>query len=255
MGGKRTRAWKYIFICITCLIFLGCDVSKGVRVTTDVTDNLFYSPEIIHEGDFNGAVEENMRMINSSVEGRPVDKALYNLGLIYAHYDNPARDYKVSIVFFERLKDAFPQSNFLPEAEFWLSLLEKIENSRKEIKTLKIKMEKLSSTDKRVSNNRQLFSNKDFKGTLEENRKIISVFDKTSPGDEALFTTGLIYSHHDNPEKDYEKSVTYFKRLIQDYPQSHFIEQAKMWITVLDIIEKTEEVDIEIEKKKRELAE
>ncbi len=255
MGGKCTRAWQHVFLCIACLIFSGCAVSKETRITKVVHDYQIQRPELNDEGDFSGAVEENMRIINSSDEGLSVDKALYSLGLIYAHYDNPGKDYKQSISYFERLKDEYPHSIFMQEAEIWLGLLEKLESLRKEIKTLKIRTEKLSNTDKHVSLSRQLFSKKDFKGALEENEKILSVFEKTSPGDEALFSIGLIYSHHDNPEKDYKKSVAYFKKMIQEYPQSHLIEQAKIWITVLDIIEKTEAVDIEIEKKKRELAE
>ena len=64
---------------------------------------------------------------------------------------------------------------------------------------------------------------------------------------------GLIYVHYDNPERDYRKSMEYFTRLIEDYPQSALVEQAKIWVNILDIIEKEKQVDIEIEQKKKDL--
>ncbi len=80
------------------------------------------------------------------------------------------------------------------------------------------------------------------------------MYPKTPPGDEALFNVGLIYAHSENPRKDYKKSIDYFQRLVKDFPRSPFIEEAKMWIGVLEDIEKAVKVDIEIEEKKKELS-
>lgn len=101
---------------------------------------------------------------------------------------------------------------------------------------------------------RKLLDKNDFKGALKENMKVLALFEKEPPGDSALFNMGLIYAHYENPEKDYKKSIHYFKRLIKEYPQSPLLEQAKIWVNVLGIIEKGKEIDIEIEKKKKELA-
>jgi len=101
---------------------------------------------------------------------------------------------------------------------------------------------------------RRLFEKKDFKGSIRENIKVYSHYTDGPPGDRALYNIGLIYAHNENPEKDYKKAVSYFNRLIREYPRSTLIEEAKVWISVLDIIERSKEIDIEIEKKKKELS-
>lgn len=99
----------------------------------------------------------------------------------------------------------------------------------------------------------RLLAGGDFKGALRENQAALSLADKGPPGDQALFNMGLIYAHYDNPEKDYKKSIGYFKQLVAAYPRSGLREQAKIWVGVLDVIEKSKQVDIEIEMKKKEL--
>ncbi len=97
---------------------------------------------------------------------------------------------------------------------------------------------------------------------------MISVSAQASPADEALFHMGLICAHSGNPRKDYEKSASYFKKLIKDYPQSPFREPAKILIGMLQdndrlnrtierlsqIIEQSKRVDIQLEEKKKETA-
>ena len=53
------------------------------------------------------------------------------------------------------------------------------------------------------------------------------------------------------PKKNYEKASNYFKQLIEEYPKSLLAEQAKIWVSILDVIQ----VDIEIEEKKKKLEE
>ena len=64
---------------------------------------------------------------------------------------------------------------------------------------------------------------------------------------------GLIYAHYDNPNKDYKKSLAYFKELLNKFPKSKLYGQAKIWINLLDTMEKAKQVDIEIEEKRKEL--
>ncbi len=105
----------------------------------------------------------------------------------------------------------------------------------------------------KLRHSNELLTKGDYKGALEENRRVLSVFVKGPPGDEALFNMGLIYSHYKNPEKDYKESIKYFTKLIKNYPQSPLIEQTRIWRDVLNVIEKAKQVDIEIEKKKKEM--
>ena len=106
----------------------------------------------------------------------------------------------------------------------------------------------------------------DYEGALQENQKTLSLAAHGPYGDQALFNLGLIYAHYGNPKKDYGKSIAFFQKLVKEYPESPLIEQAKIWVGVLEandllhqvndklneVIKKSKQVDIEIEKKKRE---
>lgn len=103
-----------------------------------------------------------------------------------------------------------------------------------------------------------LLAQGDYEGSLKENQKALSLSADQAPGDEAVFNMGLIYAHSANSKKDYRKALSFFSRLIKDYPKSPLLEQAKIWVGVLQanerltqLIEKSKQVDIEIEEKKR----
>jgi len=98
---------------------------------------------------------------------------------------------------------------------------------------------------------------------------------------------GLISAYSLNPNKDYPKALAFFRKVVKDYPQGALTEQAKVWIQVLDehqkivdekeqlieekraftrerellsqekarlknMVEKSRQVDIEIEKRRRQ---
>jgi TolA-binding protein len=70
---------------------------------------------------------------------------------------------------------------------------------------------------------------------------------------ELLFELGLLFAHHDNPKKDYRRALGYFTRLVREYPRSGLVEEAKIWIDVLDSMEKAKQVDLQIEEMKKVL--
>jgi TolA-binding protein len=93
----------------------------------------------------------------------------------------------------------------------------------------------------------------DFAGALRENQRVLSVSAKKPPGDAALFSMGLTHIHYGNPKKDYRKALSFFSQLQKEFPRSPFTEEAKIWVGVLEAMEKTMQIDIEIEEKKKEL--
>jgi TolA-binding protein len=99
-----------------------------------------------------------------------------------------------------------------------------------------------------------LISQGDFDGALRESQEALARSPKSPPGDEALFDMALINAHSGNPKKDYKRSLGFFTRLVREFPDSPLVDEAKIWIGVLETIEKTKQVDIEIEEKKKEIA-
>jgi peptidoglycan hydrolase CwlO-like protein len=61
---------------------------------------------------------------------------------------------------------------------------------------------------------------------------------------------GMAYAFPKNPDANYETSINLFKTLIREYPESVFINQAKIWKHILDNSIKMEK---EIDKKNKEI--
>ena len=80
-------------------------------------------------------------------------------------------------------------------------------------------------------------------------RELYELFPETR-GDQALYVMGMAYAFPKNPEANYETSINFFKTLIREYPESVFVNQAKMWTHILDNSIKMEK---EIDKKTKEI--
>jgi len=175
------------------------------------------------------------------------DRALFNLGTIYSHPDNAERDYSKAVEFFKRVLRDYPDSPLYNHAKAWLFLLNDIMQSKVQITNLSNINGYLLQTDDLIETN-------NFKKALDVNQKALSISGNGHRMDEILFNIGLIYAHYDNPDKNYVKSIEYFERLITEYPESPLVNQAKVWQDLLNVIEKSKQVDIEIDQKKKELA-
>ena len=83
--------------------------------------------KVVENLNFAEALQKNMQILEKAGMKKPSDEALYNIGLIYAHVDNPAKDYKKSQTYFEVLAKQFPESDLAEEARIWLGLFETID--------------------------------------------------------------------------------------------------------------------------------
>lgn len=93
------------------------------------------------------------------------------------------------------------------------------------------------------------FSRGDFFTSIKENQEILNRFPKKY-GDHALYAMGLIYAYPEYPDANYETSMIFFKKLIREYPESVFKNQAKIWISILN---QTAENEKEIDKKRKQI--
>jgi hypothetical protein len=105
----------------------------------------------------------------------------------------------------------------------------------------------------RLAYPKKLLAQGDIEGALRGSQKALALPGKKSSADEALFTMGLAHIHYKNPKPDYRQGAEYFRKLVKDYPQSPLADQALTWIEVLHVIEQSKEVDLEIERMKKEL--
>lgn len=123
-----------------------------------------------------------------------------------------------------------------------------------------------------------LFSQGQYDAAFNENQRILQ--EGRGASDVALFNMGMISAHSANPKRNYARALSSFRRLVKEYPQSDMAEPAKTWIQVLEehqklaeekralvkereslmqekeklkyTIEKSRQVDVEIEKRRRE---
>jgi tetratricopeptide (TPR) repeat protein len=205
------------------------------------------------KGKFKEALNENFSIMNMHDHIPQKDKALFNMALIYAHHDNPEKDYNKSIEYFKKIMNEFPQSPLHIQAETWTEILRKI-NKQKPPSELRNKNKQKPPSELNLFRSKAFLKKGNYSKALEENKKILGLPAKTAPKDKALFNIALIYTHHDNPEKDYNKSIEYFDRIINEFPQSPLVYESEVWLRVLNTIEKSKQVDIEIERKKKELS-
>ena len=110
-----------------------------------------------------------------------------------------------------------------------------------------------------VLRGRRLLAQQDYENSIKEFQKALALSGNKPPADDAIFHLGVISAYPGNPKKDYRAAMGQFNRLIKEYPQSPWVDQAKAWVAVIQLneklaetLEKSKQVDIEIEEKKRQ---
>lgn len=264
MGREHTRAGQYIFLCFACLIFfgfLGCATLQEMEERRSAQGHLQRSEKLLAKGDYEKALRENQEVLSMDGKTIPDDKALFNMGLIYAHYENPEKDFTKSKEFFHNLIDKYPRSPLVEQAKMWVDTLGCVEREKQDSVELEKKIEELEKqTEQKESaglkqnsqnyfaRSQTLLAKEKYEDVLQGADDILKKKNKTNK-DKALFNRGLIYSHSGYSGKDYEEASNSFKQLIEEYPKSPLVEQAKIWVSILDVLQ----VDIEIDQKKKDL--
>jgi tetratricopeptide (TPR) repeat protein len=153
MGRKQNRAGKYIHLHIACIIFLslfGCVHFEKIEMDLEEKEARHYlhnGQELFVQGDYEGALNENQRVLSLSAGAHLADEALFNMGLIYAHPGNPKRDYGKSLGFFRKLVKDYLHSSLVEQAKVWIGVLEENTKLNQTIDKLNQMIEKLKQID------------------------------------------------------------------------------------------------------------
>lgn len=150
MGRKRTRTWKYLYFSIACMIFVslaGCAIVKEMEAKREARGYLTMAQKLLDQGDYEGSLEENQKVLSLYSNVPPGDEALFNIGMIYAHYGYPKGDYKKSLDYFKRLSEVFPQSSWVGQAKLWIGILQENERLNREIEKLNETIKKSKQVD------------------------------------------------------------------------------------------------------------
>jgi tetratricopeptide (TPR) repeat protein len=281
MGRKRTGSRKHVHFCIAGLILLflsNCATLHDIKVRREACDYLKSGRKLLTQGDFQAALEAMEKVLSLSPHRPPEDEALFNIGLLHAHFGNAKKDYTKSVEAFHQLMRHYPKSPLAEQAEIWANVLQENEklkdsfdSSQQDAERLRqaldnfeksrrveVKGEESSEIGEALERSQRLLSQGDFGGSSAAAQKVLSLSPRRPPEDEALFTLGLIHAHPGNSKKDYQKSIDSFRKLVKEHPKSFWSEQAKIWIGVLqeneklkEVIQKSKDIDLEIDEKKR----
>jgi len=77
------------------------------------------------------------------------------------------------------------------------------------------------------------FSGGDFLTSLKKSQEMLNRFPQKY-GDHALYMMGLIYANPEYTYVNYEISIHFFKKLVKEYSESAFKNKAKIWIWLLN---------------------
>ena len=76
------------------------------------------------------------------------------------------------------------------------------------------------------------FSQGSYKASLSKYEQIIVKY--PTAGDRVLFEMGIIYAYPRNQQKDYQKSLECFQKLIKDYPESEYRRDSEAMISLIN---------------------
>jgi tetratricopeptide (TPR) repeat protein len=106
--------------------------------------------------------------------------------------------------------------------------------------------------EERLSRARVLYDHGEYQAALEEAEAVLKTHFR-SAGDDALFLTGLIYGHPNNPDKDWQEALKRFQRLKQAFPLSSMNERAELYALLVAHIAEQDRAIGDLGEKKAQL--
>jgi len=140
MGREPSRARKYVYFCIAgliCLSLFECATTEHASLPNEAQAYVFRGQTLLSQKNYDGALSEFQKALSLPPDKPLKDEALYDMGLVYAHFGNPHRDVEKSVEFFKRLIDHYPKSPLAEQAKMWVGILEENERLNQVIQRMK----------------------------------------------------------------------------------------------------------------------
>ena len=151
MGNQQARQRKYLLFCLAgCIILLiglgGCFYYPE-RWKSE--EHLALSRYYMERRNFEASLRES-RTARELFSRSLGDQALFQMGLIYAHPENPKQNIENSTTAFQKLINNYPNSSLRSQAELWIMHLRRIQDLEATRKAKKQEMDKLHARLKRI---------------------------------------------------------------------------------------------------------
>jgi tetratricopeptide (TPR) repeat protein len=145
MGGKQRKNRKHLLFFIACFLIIfiigGCIIPpKRAHVLPAGGTPFERAVILVSKGRYDDALNAFNKIARTYSREAPGDKALFEMGLIWAYPDNPKKDYNESLICFNRLLRDYPNSALKREAGAWREVLTMLTQYDGQIKDLEDKV-------------------------------------------------------------------------------------------------------------------
>ena len=159
MGKKQGRNGKHLFLHGACLLAIfilnaACTHTLNLPKKWHGHKHLERAGTLTTKGDYEGALNEDEEVLKLFPAASPGDRALFHMGLVWAHPDNPEQDFDNALACFERLIREFPRSALRGDARVWEGAVNqliryegRIKELEEEVSSLKDRLNALKEID------------------------------------------------------------------------------------------------------------
>ena len=151
MGNQQTRQRKHLLFCLAgCIIFsIGLGGCLYYPEKWRSEEHLALSRHYMERRNFKASLRESktaLELFSRSLG----DQALFQIGLIHAHPENPNQNIKNSTTAFQKLINNYPNSELRGQAELWIMQLRRIQDLEATLNAKKKEVGKLHNRLNRV---------------------------------------------------------------------------------------------------------
>ena len=143
MGGKSIGQWQQICICLALLIIVsGCGLfQQSSNQRRELREALAQGHQLLARGDYDGSLKAFQNVIVIAKDQPPADAAIFHIGVVYAHPQNPRKDRRKAVGSFDDVLTRYPDSPFVEPAKAWIGALNEIDATKQEIERTKLEVE------------------------------------------------------------------------------------------------------------------
>jgi tetratricopeptide (TPR) repeat protein len=189
MGKERGKKGKHIFLHSACILIIlllsaGCAVTLELHKRWQGHRHFDLAQKLISKGDYEGALKEDEEVLRLLPVVSPGDQALFHMGLIWAHPENPRKDYKRSLECFHRIVRDFPDSALIGEVIVWAGTINDLISHENSIKDLEETLGELINKDKDLEKTASVLKKRiqDLEGTASALKKQLNALKEIDIG-------------------------------------------------------------------------
>lgn len=189
MGKKRGKKGKHLFLHSACILIIfffsaGCATTLNFHKRWQAHRHLDFAEKLISQGDYELALKEDEEALRLYPEAPPGDKALFHMGLIWAHPDNPRKDYYKTLECFQCIIRDFPDSALMEEVMAWAGAINDIISLESSIKGLEEAVGELADRGKDLEETERVLKKRiqDLEGTASALKKQLNALKEIDIG-------------------------------------------------------------------------